>query len=175
MIDLDSLALSVGVPEDTATPLVHRAAVALERRHRPGVHLTGAVRGAAIDEELRWRVRTPGAAAYEDISRVTEEGAEAIGLAVACSTRAWRVERRLQARLAEGADWLVTNALTGATMVLEIGGTDEQDIEALLTRKIEQARRSPFSERGTPAACVIRFLEPSVRMHVDDGPRRTEP
>jgi hypothetical protein len=175
MIDLESLAVSLGVPEDTATPLVHRAGLALERRHRPGVHLTGTIRNAGVDEELRWRLRTPGAAGYEDINRVTEEGAEAIGLALACSTCAWRVERRLQARLAEGADWLMTNAATGATMVLEIGGTDEQDIGALLARKIEQARRSPFAERGTPAACVIRFLEPSVRMHVDDGPRRTEP
>jgi len=49
-----------------------------------------------------------GAAAYEEIKRVTEEGAEAIGLAIACSHCAWRIERRLRggaeiARAAIGA------------------------------------------------------------------------
>lgn len=175
MIDLEKLAPLLSVPNDTAAPLAHRAAVALERRHQPGVHLTGTVRGNVVDEELRWRSRAPEGAVYEDINRVTEEGAEAIGLALACSTCAWRVERRLQARLAEGADWLMVDPASGATMVLEIGGTDEQDLDALLARKIAQARRSPFSERGTSAACVIRFVEPSVMMQVDDGPRRTEP
>lgn len=174
MIDLDALAASIGVPADSAMPLVHRAAVALERRHGPGVHLTGTVGGAVVDEELRWRPRAPGAATYEDINRVTEEGAEAIGLALAASKCAWRVQRRLQARLTEGADWLMTDTLSGATMVLEIGGTDEQDIETLLGRKIEQARRSPFSERGIPAACVIRFQGPTVRMEIDHEPRGTE-
>jgi hypothetical protein len=175
MIDLDTLPGLLGLPEDSATPLGHRAAIALERRHRPGVHLTGTVQEAAVDEEIRWRARTLGAVAYEDINRVTEEGAEAIGLALACSKCSWRVERRLQARLAEGADWLMLDPSTGSTMVHEIGGTDEQDLTALLARKISQARRSPFSERGTPAACVVRFLEPSVKLWVDDGPRRAEP
>src|SRR5215207_6327381 len=119
MIDLEELAALLGVPNDTATPLAHRAAVALERRHQPGVRLTGSVRGSVIDEELRWRPRVPDGGVYEDINRVTEEGAEALGLALACSTCAWRVERRLQARLAEGADWLMIDQLSGATMVLE--------------------------------------------------------
>ncbi len=160
MIDLETLNDVLGLPEESVTPLAHRTAVALERRHRPGVHLIGVVQGAPLDEEIRWRPRTPGAAVYEDINRVTEEGAEAIGLALACSKSTWRIERRLQARLAEGADWLMIDPSTGSTIVLEIGGTDEEDLEALLARKIKQARRSPFSERGTPAACVVRFLEP---------------
>jgi hypothetical protein len=169
MIDLEALSDVLGLPEDCVTPLAHRAAVALERRHHPGVHLAAIVRDTAIEEEIRWRPRTPSAAAYEDINRVTEEGAEGIGLALACSKSNWRIERRLQARLAEGADWLMLDPSTGSTVVLEIGGTDEQDLEALLARKIEQAWRSPFSERGTPAACVVRFLEPSARLWVDDG------
>jgi hypothetical protein len=175
VIDLEALTDLLGLPEDSVAPLAHRAAVALERRHRPGVHLTGTLRDAEIDEEIRWRLRTPDAAAYEDINRVTEEGAEAISLTLACSKSGWRIERRIQARLAEGADWLMIDPATGSTIVLEIGGTDQQDLRALLGRKIEQARRSPFSERGTPAACVVRFLEPSVKLWVDDGPRRTEP
>jgi len=172
MIDLETLTDVLGLPEECVTPLAHRAAVALERRHRPGVHLTGVVHGSAIDEEIRWRPRTLGAAAYEDMNRVTEEGAEAIGLALACSKSTSRITRRLQARLAEGADWLMSDP-SGSTIVLEIGGTDEQDLEALLARKVEQARRSPFSERGRPAACVVRFLEPMVELWVDES-RRTE-
>ena len=141
----------LGLPEDSASALAHRAAVALERRHAPGVHVTGRIRDAAVDEELRWRPRTPAAAAYEDINRVTEEGAEAIGLALACSKCAWRISRRLQARLAEGADWLMVDPSTGSTMVLEIGGTDEQDIDALLVRKIEEAHVPLF-----PSAARLR-------------------
>ena len=175
MIDLEALADAAGLPEDAAAPLAHRAAVALERRHRPGVRLTGALRGAALDEELQWRPRSAEAAAYEDVNRVTEEGAEAIALSLACSRCSWRVERRLQSRLAEGADWLMRDVTTGASVVLEVGGTDVQDRAALLGRKIEQARRSPFAAYATPAACVVRFLEPSVELWTDDGPRRSEP
>ena len=170
MIDLDALADELGLPEETVTPLVHRAAVALERRHPSGVHLVGTVQGAAIDEEVHWRPRMPNAAAYEDLNRVTEEGAEAIALSLACTHRGWRIERRLQARLAEGADWLMVDPSTGSEVILEVGGTDEQDLAKLFDRKIAQARRSPFAALGIPAACVVRFLEPSTRLWSDDGP-----
>lgn len=175
MIDLDALASMLGMPEESAAPLAHRAAVALERRHQPGSHLVGTVQRATIDEELHWRPRHPNASAYEDLNRVTEEGAEAIALSLACSHRAWRIERRLQARLAEGADWLMVDPSTNAEVVLEIGGTDEQGLESLFDRKIAQARRSPFAGVGTPAACVVRFVEPTAKLWSDDGPRRTEP
>lgn len=175
MIDLDALDAVLALPEESVTPLAHRAAVALERRHRPGVHLTGELQGAAIDEEIRWRERSPGVAAYEDINRVTEEGAEAIALALACSRCSWRIERRLQSRLAEGADWLLIDQTTGSEVVLEVGGTDEQNLAALLARKIEQARRSPFAVFGTAAACVVRFFEPSVKMWSDGDPRQAQP
>jgi hypothetical protein len=82
-----------------------------------------------------------------------------------------QVERRLQSRRAEGADWLLLDRSTGSKVVLKVGGTDEQDLNALLARKIEQAKRSPFSSRGTPAACVVRFLEPRAILWSDDGPR----
>jgi hypothetical protein len=170
MINLDALPTELGLPVESASVLAHRAAIALERRHEPGVHLVGMVQGRTLDEELRWRMRNPAAAVHEDINRVTEEGAEAIALALAYSRCSWRVERRLQSRLAEGADWLLVDPSTGSRMVLEVGGTDEQDLAKLLARKIEQVKRSPFSSRGTPAACVVRFLEPSAIMWSDDGP-----
>jgi hypothetical protein len=82
-----------------------------------------------------------------------------------------QVERRLQSRRAEGADWLLLDRSTGSKVVLKVGGTDEQDLNALLARKIEQAKRSPFSSRGTPAACVVRLFEPRAVLWNDDGPR----
>lgn len=175
MIDLRALASALGLPEESAMPLAHRAAVALERRHRPGVHLTGTVQGSAIDEEVQWRARTPHAAIYEDLNRVTEEGAEAIALSLACSHCAWRIERRLQSRLAEGADWLMVDAITGSEVLLEVGGTDKQGLTDLFTRKIDQARRSPFAAVSTPAACVVGFAKPSAKLGSDDGPHRSEP
>lgn len=104
-----------------------------------------------------------------------EEGAEAIALSLARSHRAWRIERRLQSRLSEGADWLMVDGSTGSDVVLEIAGTDEQDLAEVFARKIEQSRRSPFAAFATPAACVVRFLEPSATLWSDDGSRRVEP
>lgn len=175
MIDLDALAAVLELPQETVTPLAHRAAVALERRHRSGVHLTGSVQAEAIDDEVRWLARSPGVAAYEDLNRVTEEGAEGIALAVARLHRGWRVERRLQSRLAEGADWLMVDISDNSEVLLEVGGTDEQDLESLFARKLDQARRSPFADVSTPAACVVRFLEPSAKLGHDDGPGPVEP
>ena len=88
MIDLDALAGTLGLPEETVTPLAHRAAVALERRHQPGIHLVGTVQGATTDDEIQWRRRHPNASAYEDLNRVTEEGAEAITRARAAAVEA---------------------------------------------------------------------------------------
>jgi hypothetical protein len=175
MINLDALAGVLDLPEETVAPLAHRAAVALERRHSPGVSLLGTVQGKAISEEIRWRHRHAKASTYEDLNRATEEGAEAIALCLACSHRSWRVERRLQSRLSESADWLMLDPSTGAEVVLEIGGTDEQGIDRLFDVKIAQARRSPFAGVSAPAACVVRFVEPSAKFWSDDGPRRAEP
>jgi hypothetical protein len=169
VIDLDDLATRLGLPTHTANALGSRAAVALERRHRPGVRLTGTLRAEVVDEELRWQAEGIPRAPYEDMNRVTEEGAEAIALALACGKCSWRIRRRLQSRLCEGADWLLTEPSSGRTMVLEVGGTDERDLATLLRVKLEQARRSPFSARGTPAACVVRFFDPSVIFWSDDG------
>jgi hypothetical protein len=160
MIDLDALASVVGLPEESATVLTFRSALALERRHEPGVRLVGKILEEPFDEELRWRKRKRDEIALsEDINRVTEEGAEAVALALVGTARSWRVVRRLQSRLSERADWLLVDPKTKSKVVLEVGGTDEGELRPLLVRKIQQARRSPFSERGRAAACE------------DDGPR----
>ncbi len=171
MIDLDDLASAVGLPEDAAQILAYRAVIGLQRRHSPGVHLEIDVQDRRSREQLAWRQRERSAALYQDMNRVTEEGAEAIALAVACTRGGWRVERRLQSRLAEGADWLLGSVVSGAKLVLEVSGTDEGDIAALLARKLTQARGSPFAATAQPGACVVSFLEPSATVWIDESAR----
>jgi hypothetical protein len=108
-------------------------------------------------------------AATQDNLRVTEEGAVAIALALSARHCRWRVVRCLQSRLSEGADWLMIDA-EERRVVLEVGGTDEGRLEALLSAKLGQARRSLFARHGTPAACVVRFADPRARLQSDHEP-----
>lgn len=101
-IDLEDLHALCGVHPESVGPLVFRAAVALQRRHRPGVNLSCEVQNRPSKEELRWRERDQQAEAHEDFNRSTEEGAEAIALALSGARYGWRVERRLQSPLGAG-------------------------------------------------------------------------
>ena len=160
MIDLEDLErLCPGLPKESAGPLALRACVALERRHSPGVALDATVHGEPQRQELRWSKLPATVAPTQDDLRVTEEGAVAIALALSARHCRWRVVRCLQARLGEGADWLMVDA-SQRRIVLEVGGTDEGSLGALLSQKAEQARSSIFSRHGRPAACVVRFAEP---------------
>jgi hypothetical protein len=80
----------------------------------------------------------------QDDLRVTEEGAVAIALALSARHCRWRVVRCLQARLGEGADWLMVDA-SKRRVVLEVAGTDEGNLRALQSAKMEQARSSIFA------------------------------
>jgi hypothetical protein len=125
-----------------------------------------AIQDAPEREEIRWSKLPAGVAPTQDDLRVTEEGAVAIALALSARRCRWRVVRCLQSRLGEGADWLMIDTAK-RRIVLEVGGTDEGRLEALLSAKLEQARRSPFSRRGTPAACVVRFADPRALLRSD--------
>jgi len=172
MIDLDDLeGLCPGLPKQSAGPLALRACVALERRHSPGVVLDATVRGAPLQDELRWSPLPRSVAPTQDDLRATEEGAVAIGLALAARHCGWSVRRCLQSRLAEGADWLMLDA-ANRRVVLEVGGTDDGRVEALLVGKLGQARRSWLARGGTPAAaCVVRFAEPRALLQSDHESR----
>jgi hypothetical protein len=140
--------------------------VALERRHSPGVILDANVDGAPKREEIRWNKLPVRVAPTQDDLRVTEEGAVALALALSARQCRWRVVRCLQSRLGEGADWLMVDA-SKRRVILEVGGTDEGHLDALLSVKMGQARRSPFSRHGKPAACVVRFVEPRALLASD--------
>lgn len=171
MIDLDDAPnLCTGMLGDTASPLCFRAIVALQRRHEPGVVLEASVQGNIIQEELRWRTRLAGLDQAEDFNRVTEEGAEALGLALASRHRSWTLVRRLQSRMSEGADWLMRDR-SNKLVALEVSGTDEGNLTGLLSTKLRQAQSSPWARKGKAAACVVRFLEPKAILQDDVEPR----
>jgi hypothetical protein len=144
--------------------------VALERRHSSGVALDATVQGAPEWEEIRWSKLPARVAPTQDHLRVTEEGAVAIALALSARHCRWSVVRCLQSRLGEGADWLMVDP-SKRRIVLEVGGTDEGSLGALLSVKTEQARNSIFSRHGRPSACVVRFADPRALLESDHEPR----
>jgi hypothetical protein len=135
----------------------------------PGVSLTGTVLGQRLHETLKWKERSADLAPMEDFNRSTEEGAEALGLALAGRRCGWRVKRRLQSRLSEGVDWLMVRGTRH--VVVEVGGTDEGDLEVLYKRKVSQAQAASWPKGTARAACVVRFVEPKVLFWSSDGTR----
>jgi hypothetical protein len=122
-----------------------------------------------LDEVLAWKERPAELADTEDFNRVTEEGAEALALALAGRRCGWSVRRRLQSRLSEGADWLM--ATGNGNVIVEVGGTDDGDLEALSRRKVSQAQRASWPKRTARAACVVRFVEPKALFWRSDDTR----
>jgi hypothetical protein len=145
------------------------AAVALGRRHEPGVLLAVDLAGRTITAELVWRKRDAANADKIDAKRATEDGAEGVALGIVGHYRPrWRLVRRLQSRRGERADWLFAGA-DGAWIVLEISGTDVGAFGSRENEKRAQAASSNVARRA--AVCVVRFLEPRASWWESDGPR----
>lgn len=168
-IDLEDLASSTGLSRRSAEVLAFRAAIALGRRYRPGVVMVASVEDQDLHVELRWEMPGDAEEPHQDFKRVTEEGAEGLALALVCASGGWRVTRRLQSLDAERADWLLSNG--DASLLLEVGGTDQEPLATLLRKKLDQARSSPLARRAAPAACVVRFLGPTAKYRRDHDPR----
>ncbi len=169
-IDLETLRSLTALPVQSASTLAFRACVALGRRHRPGVTMAATLGDRDVDVMLHWSPPDPTEVTHQDFNKVTEEGAEALALALVCSSGGWRVKRRLQSVDGEGADWLLVKGKE--TLLLEVGGTDEaRGLGELLREKLDQARASPLANRASPAACVVRFLEPAARYRRNDEAR----
>jgi hypothetical protein len=83
----------------------HWAALALGRRHEPGVEAEVTLDAESVVATLVWEKRPAADALQLDYHRVTEDGAEAVALALVHSARSWVVLRRLQRE--EHADWLL--------------------------------------------------------------------
>ena len=161
MIDLDALrSVHPSLPEGLPEALATCAAIALQRRHEPGVAMRVRLDARDLTEEVRWRRRPAADFTMVDTNRATEDGAECVALALVAGHRPWRLVRRLQSALGEGADWLVEDRETRRQIVLEVSGTDAGPFARRVRRKRAQARLA--ATLGSPAVCVVQFLDPKV-------------
>src|SRR5262249_16165631 len=117
---------------------------------------------AAMRGQLAWPSCDLADLMQHDQNRVTEDGAEAIALALAYCDRGWRVVRRLQRE--EHADWLLeqTSAGTRQLVALEVRGVDRGRMTARLTEKLAQVART--SDVDQQWAVIVRFKKPMVTL-----------
>ncbi|MDB5213400.1 MAG: hypothetical protein JWO86_1327 [Myxococcaceae bacterium] len=142
---------------ESAGVLALNVAVALDRRHKPGVVMATEAFGAAVDASLSWQPRPSDASEMLDIDKVTELGAEAIALVLVHEMRGWVARRRLQK--GEYADWLLLDQ-QGQLVALEVSGTDHDDAAARMREKLVQVAKCVAGR--TRAACVVRFEGPTT-------------
>jgi hypothetical protein len=148
------------LPAPTAQDLAHKAALALQRRHLPGVVAQVTVMAESHRPTLQWKERAATDAQQLDRHRVTEDGAEAVALALVNAMRGWVVLRRLQR--GEHADWLLRDTKSRRLVALEVSGTDDGDGAARLVAKLAQVAESRAAR--IRAACVVGFLEPHAAL-----------
>src|SRR5690606_3816076 len=105
-LDLETLRqLHPKLSVETASGYAHCAAIALQRHHTPGVSAAVNADAERSDATILWTVRPAEDAEQKDAKRVTEDGAEAVALALVKHAWGWTVSRRLQQ--GESADWLM--------------------------------------------------------------------
>jgi hypothetical protein len=152
------------LPTDLALMMVGRAALALERNAHPsGVRLSLDVEQVLSSGTIAWPGADLSKIDQHDHNRITEDGAEAVVLALAHRHRAWRVIRRMQRE--EHADWLLEDARQGVRQVvaLEISGVDRGSIRARLSEKLAQVAKSTDVDQRW--AGVVGFEEPAAALH----------
>lgn len=161
-VDLDLAALREMHPQlpfDITLVMVGRAALALERNaHKPGVNLSLELERALSGVSLLWQAADLGHIEQHDHNRITEDGAEAVALALAYRYRSWRTIRRLQR--GDCADWLLADVRDGVEqkVALEISGVNRGGIAARLAQKVAQVGRNADADQRW--ACVVGFEEP---------------
>lgn len=161
-VDLRQLAaLHRRLPDPTAAVLHARAGVALGRRdHLPGCRIELTLTSVRRDAALMWDRPVAGTARQTDDRRATEDGAEAIALALAATAHQWEVLRRLQQ--GESGDWLLRDA-AGRRVALEISGIDGEYEGSRLVEKLRQVDRADAPVR---AACVVAFGPPMAVVQI---------
>jgi hypothetical protein len=152
------------LPADLALLMVGRATLALERNgHKPGARLSQDVERVLSAGSLLWPTADLSALDQHDYNQITEDGAEALVLAVAHRHQGWRIVRRMQRE--ECADWLLEDMVDGERRVvaLEISGVDRGSIRARLRQKLTQVAGSvDVNQRW---AGVAGFEEPITALH----------
>ena len=170
-IDLGALRdMHPRLPPDMGAMMVLRAALGLQRNnHSPGAELQMAIESARLRCVLTWPAADLGTLEQHDSKHITEDGAEAIALAVARRTKNWQVLRRMQQ--GEHADWLLERRDNAGRKLVafEVGGTDTESIARPLRDKLAQvAKAVGFDQR---CAGVVGFKQPqAVLRSVAEGP-----
>jgi len=151
------------LPGDMAAVMVTRAALGLQRnKHSSGADLHMAIQSVKLCCALIWPVADLGTTDQHDDNRITEDGAEAIALAVAHRTRAWRVVRRMQRE--EHADWLLEHQDNGVRKLVafEVSGVDRGSVAIRLQEKLSQVAKSHDVDQQW--AGVIGFKQPEATL-----------
>ena len=152
------------LPADLVLIMVERAALALERNtHLPGVQCALSVERALRGCLLSWPRADMSKLDQHDFNRITEDGAEALALALAHRHGTWRVVRRMQRE--EHADWLLVDAQDGGRQLiaLEVSGVDNGSIAPRLAEKLAQVAKSTDVDQRW--AGVVGFEEPAAALH----------
>ena len=159
------------LPTDLALVLVGRAALALERNaHTSGVRLSLDLEHLLSDGMLSWPGADLSSIDQHDYNRITEDGAEALALALVHKHGSWRVIRRMQRE--EHADWLLEDARKAVRQIvaLEVSGVDRGSITARLSDKLAQVAKSVDVDQRW--ASVVGFEEPQAALHFTKRERR---
>lgn len=152
------------LPTDLAAVMVGRAALALERNgHTSGVAVSLDLERILSKGLLSWPGADLNKIHQHDHNRITEDGAEAVALAVAHLHRAWCVIRRMQRE--EHADWLLEDArgVKRQIIALEVSGVDKGNIAARLSEKLAQVSKSTDVDQRW--ASVVGFENPVAALH----------
>jgi hypothetical protein len=147
------------LPGDVAVAMLVRAGLALQRNgHATGVAVSLRLERAERQGSLSWRHADINTIGLHDDNRITEDGAEAVTLAVFHKHFEWRVVRRMQRE--EHADWLLERTADAGreTAALEVSGVDRGSIASRLREKLGQVAKS--SDVDQRWAGVVGFERP---------------
>jgi len=152
------------LPADLVAGIVVRAALGLQRNgHASGVRLDIDVARVQMNGCLDWPTADIEKLNQHDHNRVTEDGAEAVALALVYAARKWRVVRRMQRE--EHADWWLECEGEGGrqTIALEVSGVDRGPIGVRLAEKLAQVALSIDADQRW--ASVVGFERPKAALH----------
>jgi len=169
VIDLSRLCdMHPRLPVDMAVLMVMRASLGLQRnKHTPGITIQLTNNRAALSHVLIWPQTDDKIAVQHDYNRITEDGAEAIALAMAHKNRVWRVVRRMQRE--EHADWLMEYTDNGVRKLVafELSGVDKGSIVSRVNEKLGQVAESVYVNYRWVG--VVGFEKPEATLQSVEG------
>jgi hypothetical protein len=146
------------LPVPIAREFAFRGGMALQGQgHRTPCQLEVDMPGAEtkVTALIQWQPVLESDRLQADVNRTTEDGAEAIALALVKAMRGWKVRRRLQN--GESADWLLLDD-DNNLVALEISGVNGAPSARRLREKVRQVAN--VKDVTCRSACVVAFAAP---------------